>query len=244
MTRVRIDLAYDGTGFRGFARQADQRTVQGVLEDALSSYFATDVTLTVAGRTDAGVHALHQAVHFDVDTQVITDRLHRSLHNLCGSEIAIWSVQQVTDEFDARRSAVGRRYRYRLHDGRTMDPLMRFVTWHIGLPRLDDVKMHTGGQHLIGEHDFSSFCRRSGDQHLTRRIDVLTVTRDGDLLDVVVEGRAFCHQMVRSIVGSLVAVGRGKWKPDTVRDVLLARDRTKIGEVAPARGLTLIGVDY
>jgi tRNA pseudouridine38-40 synthase len=249
VVRLRIDLAYDGSGFRGFARQRDQRTVQGVLEDALSRLFQDTITTTGAGRTDAGVHATAQTVHCDVPSHARLagdlDRLRDAVAALCGPDIAVRRVRRVPATFDARFSATQRRYRYRIADGVAPDPLRRHDTWHAGPPPLDAAAMHAAGQHLVGEHDFSSFCRRSGDQHLVRRIDRIRVRRTAaDLVVVAVDGAAFCHQMVRSLAGCLVEVGRGRRSPDWIAHVLEARNRQAAGPVAPPHGLTLVGVRY
>jgi tRNA pseudouridine38-40 synthase len=248
--RLRIDLAYDGTGFRGFARQKDQHTVQGVLEGALTRLCGgAEIATTVAGRTDAGVHALGQVVHCDVPATVRMvgdlERARSALDALCGPEISIWSVQAVDDSFDARFSATQRRYRYRISDAVAADPLRRHDTWHLGPPELDADAMAVAGRHLVGEHDFSSFCRRSGDQHLVRRIDRLAVERgEHGLVLVEVDGKAFCHQMVRSLTGCLVAVGRAERPPSWAAEVLAARDRQAVGRVAPPHGLTLLGASF
>ena len=249
---MRVDLAYDGSGFHGFARQPDVRTVQGIVEAALARVLSAQVTTTVAGRTDAGVHATHQVVHADVpDDDRVEQRLNdpqslaHTLDRMCGPEIAIWSVRRVDNSFDARFSALRRRYCYRLCDAGVMNPLQRHHVWHVGLPELDVAAMEAGGVHLLGEHDFSSFCRRSGNQHLRRRIDLLTVQRSrAAVVELRVEGPAFCHQMVRSIVGCLLPVGRGSRHPDAVAEILAAKDRAAVGQVAPPHGLTLVGVDY
>jgi tRNA pseudouridine38-40 synthase len=248
--RLRIDFAYDGSGFHGFARQRGARTVQGDLEEALQRLAGVAVATTGAGRTDAGVHAVVQVVTCDVpmDSRLRVDDLEHVRHaldRLCGPEIAIWSVNMVPQDFDARFSARRRHYRYRLCDARAMNPLWRYDTWHVGPPLLDVQAMNAGGRHLVGEHDFSSFCRRAGDEHLVRHVERLdTCRRDGGLVLLEVAGTAFCHQMVRSIVGCLVAVGQGRHGPDAVRDIRDARDRQAVGTVAPAQGLTLTGVDY
>lgn len=247
--RLRIDLAYDGSGFHGFARQRQQRTVQGVLEDALSRLAGEAVHTACAGRTDRGVHASAQVVHCDVSGQSRLardlERARAAVDRMCGDEIAVWRVRRVPFTFHARFSATQRRYRYRVVDGAARSPLERHDSWHLGPPRLDAAAMDVGGRHLVGEHDFSSFCRRAGDQHLIRRIDRLSVRRRrADLVTVEVDGRAFCHQMVRSIVGCLVAVGRGDRSADWVQRVLDARDRQAVGRVAPPHGLTLVGVGY
>ena len=249
--RVRVDLAYDGGGFRGWARQRDTavRTVQAVVDDALATLAQAPVDTTVAGRTDAGVHADRQVVHCDVPAgcRLVADleRAREALDALCGPEITVWRVRRVPRAFDARFSARQRRYRYRICDAVALHPLERHRTWHAGLPRLDTQAMRAGGHHLVGEHDFSSFCRRAGDQHLVRRIDELAVRRrSAGLVTVDVAGKAFCHQMVRSIVGALVRVGRARRDPHWVAEVLAARDRQAVGDIAPPHGLTLSGVVY
>ncbi|HUH08281.1 MAG TPA: tRNA pseudouridine(38-40) synthase TruA [Egibacteraceae bacterium] len=247
--RVRIDLAYDGSSFHGFARQPSQRTVQGVLEESLARLAGAPVEITGAGRTDAGVHAAFQTVHGDVPahSRLVRDMAaaRRALDKLCGPEITIWRVRAVPSSFDARFSATQRRYRYRLCDAEAISPLWRHDTWHVGPPGIDEAAMQAGGGHLLGEHDFSSFCRRRDEEHLTRRIDRLDVVRQpAGLLVVRVDGKAFCHQMVRSVVGCLLAVGRGKRPPSWVGEVLAARDRQAVGQVAPPHGLTLTGVSY
>jgi tRNA pseudouridine38-40 synthase len=250
LVRVRIDLAYDGCGFAGFARQPGLRTVQGVLEDALSRLVASPVETTAAGRTDRGVHATAQTVHCNVpaDARFLgnLDRARDALDALCGPEIAVWRVRRVPSTFDARFSATQRRYRYRLCDTGAMNPLWRHDTWHVGPPGLHVGAMEAGGQYLLGEHDFSSFCRRRDlEQTLVRRIDMLTVRRErAGLVVVAVAGKAFCHQMVRSVTGCLLALGRGKHPPEWVQDVLMARDRQVVGQIAPPHGLTLVGVSY
>ena len=249
MIRLRIDLAYDGGRFKGFARQPDQRTVQGVLEESLATLYRVPVPTTGAGRTDAGVHASGQVMHCDVpsDARHTNDlaRLRQALDHLCGDDIAIWRVRRVPSTFDARFSAKQRRYRYRLCDAVAMDPAWRYRTWHVGAPTLDIEGMEEGGQHLLGEHVFASFCRKREGDALIRRIDRVAVRRGvGGLVVVGVDGAAFCHQMVRSIVGTLVEVGAGRRDPSWVAEALAAKDRAAAGPVAPPHGLTLTAVRY
>lgn len=251
-TRLRVDLAYDGSRFRGFAAQPGLRTVEGVLAEAIRALAGAPVALTVAGRTDKGVHAASQTVHVDVpaDSRIgrAPEAARAALDGMCGPEIAIWQVRRVPATFDARFSASQRRYRYHLCDAPAMDPRWRHDTWHVGPPRLDAEAMDRGGSHLLGEHDFTSFCRQptpDAPQHLVRRIDRLAVRRRArGHVEVAVEGPAFCHQMVRSVVGCLLRVGRGQREHAWVRDVVAARDRQEIGQVAPPRGLVLVGVSY
>jgi len=221
--------------------------VQGLLEGALARLAGEPIVTTVAGRTDAGVHAVGQVVSCDVPLEAFADpgRVRQALDRLCGPEVTVWAVKIVDAAFDARFSALQRRYVYRLCDAQAMPPLWRHDTWHAGAPPLDVEAMNQGALALMGEHDFSSFCRRAGDEHLVRRIDRLDVHRaQPDLVLVEVDGPAFCHQMVRSIVGCLRVVGTGRRPPASIAQALAARDRAAAGPLAPPHGLTLLAVDY
>jgi tRNA pseudouridine38-40 synthase len=236
--------------------------VQGVLEDALSRLIGVApeaVATTVAGRTDAGVHAEAQVVHVDVPVGwprlADLDGVARALGGLVGPAVAVRRVRRVPASFDARRSATGRRYRYRLFDGPVLPPLWRHDTWQVLRGPLDVAAMHRAGQVLVGEHDYASFCRRRTvrladgrevEAPTTRRIDRLSVrrSRPAALVLLRVDGAAFCHQMVRSLTGTLVEVGLGRRPVGWVAHVLAARDRTAAGRVAPPHGLSLVGVRY
>jgi len=255
VTRVRIDLAYDGSPFSGFARQRDRTTVQGALEGALSRVLGHEVATTCAGRTDAGVHALAQVVHLDVDADVARaarwlrlvgrdpEAVRRRLDRLVGDAITIWAVRVAGDDFDARFSATERRYRYRLVEAPATDPRLRGLRWAVG-EDLHVPSMRAAARNLLGEHDFASLCRRAPGKHSIRRLDAVTVTRTDGEVHVCLRGPAFCHQQVRSIVGCLVEVGAGRRDPDWLGEVLAARDRSAAARVAPAHGLTLEGVSY
>lgn len=247
-----MDLAYDGAPFAGFARQPDQVTVQGELERVLSRMLGQPVDLTVAGRTDRGVHARAQVVHLDVDPQVA--RTARALEDLAalrdrldhqaGPAITLWTVRRVGPGFDARFSATARRYRYRLVDAPAADPIRRHDRWHVPGP-LSVPAMRAAATELLGEHDLAAFCRRVPGRTTVRRLDRLALSRpDPARVDVVLEGPAFCHQQVRSIVGCLVEVGRGRKEPGWLGEVLRARDRQAAARVAPPHGLTLEAVRY
>jgi tRNA pseudouridine38-40 synthase len=253
VVRVRIDLAYDGAGFHGFARQPgdDITTVQGTLEGALRRLTGQDASTTGAGRTDRGVHALAQVVHVDLDPTVDRaarfladlDRTRERVDAMVGPAITIGRVTEVDDGFDARFSAVERAYRYRLSDAPRPDPRLRGLRWHVPAP-LDVAAMALGAFHLEGEHDFAALCRRAEGRHTVRRIDQLAVVRAGDEVHVTVRGPAFCHQQVRSLTGLLVQVGRGRAAPGRVAEVLASRDRAAAPAVAPPHGLTLERVRY
>lgn len=223
--------------------------MQGRLEGALAALCGEPVTTVGAGRTDAGVHAEHQVAHADVPAQWRLlddlDRARAALDARCGPAITVRRVRRVPGSFDARFSATRRSYRYRLSDAPAADPLWRHMVWHVGGPPLDTEAMEAGGRHLLGEHDFASFCRRRDGQHLVRRIDRLRVRRrPRGQVEVDVHGPAFCHQMVRSVVGCLVSVGRRRHEPDWVAAVRDARDRAAVGSIAPPHGLTLTAVRY
>ena len=250
--RLRIDLAYDGSSFAGFARQPGQRTVQGVLEDALSRLMGQSIVTVGAGRTDRGVHAAAQVVHCDVvaGTPRVrallgdVDGLRGRLARLLAPEVAVWSVCVVTPDFDARFSATSRHYRYRLVDDDVTDPLRRHDRWVVG-EALALGAMRRAARALLGEHDFASFCRRAPGRTTVRRIDLLTLARPTPgRIDVRLVGPAFCHQQVRAIVGCLVEVGRSRRPEEWVAQVLAARDRAAAAALAPPQGLTLERVTY
>lgn len=250
--RLRIDLAYDGAQFCGYARQPERVTVQGTLEGALSRFFRLPVAVTCAGRTDRGVHALAQVVHANLpidlpqvprhldDLDVFARRLNQNV----GDAITIWQARLVTDRFNARFSATSRRYRYRISEQREIDPLLRHNRWVVG-ETLDLYAMRQAAKHLIGEHDFASLCRAVPGRTTVRRITSLTLSRVAERqVHVVVTGNAFCHQQVRSLVGCLVEIGRGREDPAWMAHVIAARDRSVAAAVAPPHGLTLETVTY
>jgi tRNA pseudouridine38-40 synthase len=250
--RLRVDLAYDGAPFAGYARQPDQVTVQGTLEQAAARILGQHVDTTCAGRTDRGVHALAQVVHFDVDPtvertarllpalEVLRDRLDR----LVGPAITLWQVRVAPADFSARFSAQRRTYRYRVADVPALAPLARHDCWHLR-DALAVAPMRAAARHLVGEHDFAAFCKRAPGRTTVRRVDRLTIRRDDDgLLQFRISGNAFCHNQVRSLVGSLVEVGRGRHEPDWLAEVLASGDRQRAGRVAPPQGLVLEAVGY
>lgn len=237
---LRIDLAYDGTDFRGWARQPDQPSVQGTLEAALGQLLGP-VETVVAGRTDAGVHARHQVVSLEADAE--PERLEASLRRMLPPTIAVHRATIEAEGFSARFDAVTRAYRYHLDLRPAADPFRARYAWHVSHP-LDIRAMDVAAAHLVGEHDFASFCRRAEGRSTVREVIAATwsPTDEGARFDVV--GSAFCHQQVRSFVAYLVEVGRGRVPPESTRDVLTAADRSAARGAAPAHGLTLWEVTY
>lgn len=243
MSVYRIDLAYDGTGFRGYARQEGQRTVQGELDSALSTYLKATVDTAVAGRTDAGVHARHQVVSFLYEGEVDPDPLRRAVNGIVGPEVSVMSVSRAADDFNARFSATWRRYRYRIDTRPFHDPSSRHFVWHVAR-ELDIAVMADTAVAFLGKNDFTSFCRSVEGKSNIRRVTDLTLEESDGLVDVWIQANAFCHQMVRSIVGYLFDVGRGFSDGSLVKEVIAAKNRSGVATVAPAHGLTLWEVGY
>jgi tRNA pseudouridine38-40 synthase len=242
MPTYRLDVAYDGTGFHGYARQDNVRTVQGCFETALF-HRTGEIKTAVAGRTDAGVHAAGQVISFSVDDPLDVGELQRSLNRQLGPEIAVHAISEVPDDFHARFSATGRRYRYRIWNAPVHDPLSVRTTWHIPEP-LDVPAMERVAASLVGTHDFASFCRTATGRSTVRELREAAWSRAGDVVELSIAANAFCHKMVRSIVATSVEVGRGRLNPEAAAELLAERERTMGHGSAPSRGLTLISVEY
>lgn len=243
MTTYRIDFAYDGSGFHGYARQPLVRTVQGELEEALFK-LTGEVETAVAGRTDRGVHARAQVVSFTAAADLDTDRIVRSLNRQLAPEIAVATVTVAPTDFNARFSATSRAYTYLVLNRAVPDPFLAATSWHYKTA-LDLDLMNKGVAHLTGEHDFAAFCRRAGDRSTVRRLDTVVWTDRGNgLLAFDVAASSFCHQMVRSFVALSVEIGRGRLDADAVPLILASRDRQQAKGAAPAHGLTLVSVTY
>ncbi len=243
MPTYRLDLAYDGSGFRGYAAQVGQRTIQGELESALAKVLGPSLETAVAGRTDAGVHARAQVVSFQAESEIDAERLQRSLNGLVGPEIVVDRISEVDADFHARFSAVWRRYRYLLDPRPAPDPLLRHMVWHVGR-NLDIEAMREVAEGVEGEHDFSSFCRTVAGRSNVRRVEETELKQADGTIEFWIRANAFCHQMVRSIVGYMYDVGRGFSPSGQVKPVIEARDRSAVATVAPPHGLTLWEVGF
>jgi tRNA pseudouridine38-40 synthase len=245
MPRYRLTLEYDGTPFVGWQRQANGLAVQEVVETALEALTGAPVTIRGAGRTDAGVHATAQVAHADLDRVWRPDTLRDALNaHMRPHAVAVIEAAAVPAHFDARFSAVRRRYLYRILNRRMPLTLEEDRVWLVKRP-LDAAAMHAAAQALVGRHDFSTFrdaeCQADSP---VRTLDRLDVVHAGAEIHVQAAARSFLHRQVRSMVGSLAHVGAGKWSAADLRDALDARDRARCGMVAPAAGLYLVGVDY
>lgn len=243
--RCRLLVAYDGTDFHGFAAQRDQRTVAGVLKDALTRVLRAEVELACAGRTDAGVHAWGQVVSFEVAPDIDLDRLRTSLNGMLGPEVVVRRAELADPGFDARHSARWRSYQYTVVNRPEPDPFRSRYAWHVPAP-LDLRALRLGADPFVGEHDFASFARKGPAGSTTVRRVTNSAWRDlGDgVLRYDIRASAFCWQMVRSIVGTLVEVGTGKKRPGDILAIMRAGDRAAAGAVAPPHGLCLWEVGY
>jgi tRNA pseudouridine38-40 synthase len=245
--RVRMTVAYDGSGFRGFAVNEGVPTVGGALTAAIGQVLRHPVTLRAAGRTDAGVHACGQVVSFDAEPGADLARLQRHLNSMLGPSIVVRSARAAPPAFDARRSALARRYRYTVLNRPVPDPFLAATTWHVDQP-LDLAALRLSCDPIIGEHDFSAFCRaprRDPGASLVRMVnDARWLDLGEGVLRFDIEATSFCQQMVRALVGTMVPMGLGRRRAGEMAAILRSRHRAGAGRVAPARGLCLWEVVY
>ncbi len=254
-TRLRIDFGYDGTDFFGWSKQPELRTIQGAFLEALNLIFGEsdiDFSLRVAGRTDAGVHALNQVAHFDLTESQLArlgretiDDIAYKLNRLLADDIRVSKVGVAPAGFDARFSAINRRYRYRLADNLAFkNPLETRFTLDVA-GQLDIDAMNEAGAHLLGLHDFASFCKPREGSTTIRELQEITVSRvAGQVVEVEIQADAFCHNMVRSIVGALIAVGQGRATPAKIKQLLEQTNREGSYKVVSPHGLSLLAIGY
>ncbi|MGI8931457.1 MAG: tRNA pseudouridine(38-40) synthase TruA [Sphingomicrobium sp.] len=245
MTRWRLTVEYDGGPFVGWQRQAYGDSVQGTLERAIEQMTGEQVTIHGAGRTDAGVHALAMEAHVDIAKSLTEHRLREGINALVRpAPVSVIAVAQVADDWHARFTCTGRRYLYRILNRRAPPALKRGKVWHIGNP-LDLDAMTAGAAKLIGTHDFTTFrsahCQ-SADP--VKTLDELTIERIGEEVHIRAAARSFLHHQVRSMVGCLALVGRGRWSPEDISLSLEAKDRAALGLNAPPEGLYFVEASY
>lgn len=245
MTRWKITLEYDGAGFVGWQRQENGLSVQQVLEEAVERFAQERVTLSGAGRTDSGVHALAQVAHFDLAKDTDASTVRDALNYHCKPHpVAVLEAEPEADDFHARFSATSRHYLYRILNRRAPPVLERGRVWHVPVT-LDAAAMHEAAGVLVGHHDFSSFraaeCQADSP---VKTLDALAVSRAGDEVHLTASARSFLHNQVRILAGTLKLVGEGKWSDHDVRRALEARERAAAGPTAPAAGLYLTRVEY
>ena len=245
MPRYRLVLEYEGTGYAGWQRQNNSPSIQQALEDAFRSFCQEDVSLVGAGRTDAGVHALAQVAHVDLGRDWPEETVRNAVNqHLRPQPIAVLEAHKAGERFHARFDAVERLYRYRIVSRRAPLALDLNRAWHVPRP-LDADAMNEAAQVLVGRHDFTTFrdaqCQAASP---VKTLDELSVTGAADEISVTARARSFLHRQVRSMVGSLVHVGEGKWTVDDLHDALERRERRACGVIAPACGLYLVSVDH
>ncbi len=245
MTRYKLTLEYDGRGFVGWQRQDNGPSVQAALEAAVKRFCGEAVTAHAAGRTDAGVHALAQVAHIDLDKETGADTLRDALNfHVKPAAVAVLAAEAVADDFHARFSATERAYRYRIVNRRAPLALDRGRAWFVPVP-LDAAAMGEAARALLGKHDFTSF--RAGEcqaKSPVKTLDALEVSRDGDEIRIEARALSFLHHQVRNMAGTLKLVGEGKWDRTDMERALAARDREAAGPTAPADGLYLVAVRY
>jgi tRNA pseudouridine38-40 synthase len=245
MPRYRLIIEYDGTPFAGWQRQADALSVQQIVEEAIARMSGEVVSIQAAGRTDSGVHALGQVVSFDLGKAWDPFKIREALNfHTKPHPVAIVAAEAVADDFEARFSAIGRHYEYRILNRRGRPALDDYRVWHCPVP-LDAGWMHEAAQLILGKHDFTTFraaeCQAKSPE---KTLDRLDVSREADMIIVRSSARSFLHSQVRSMVGSLKLVGEGKWTSRAFRAALDAKDRSRCGPLAPPDGLYLVRVDY
>ncbi|CBI75764.1 tRNA pseudouridine synthase A [Bartonella clarridgeiae 73] len=247
MARFKLTLEYDGSNYAGWQRQANLRTIQGSIEQAIFHFSGQKLTITTAGRTDAGVHATGQVAHIDFEknwnTHTVRDALNAHLQKQ-GEDISILNVQNVPDNFDARFCATKRHYLFKILNRRSPPVLNAKRVWWLPKP-LDADAMHKAAQRLVGQHDFTTFrsahCQAKSPIRTLERLDI---QRKGEEIFLYAQARSFLHHQIRSFAGSLMEVGIGRWTAEDLEAALHAKNRARCGVVAPPSGLYLIKVDY
>lgn len=242
--RVKLIVEYEGTNYAGWQVQKNGPSIQGELEAALFRATGEQRRIIGAGRTDAGVHALGQCAHFDTQTSIPAEKLAFVFNQQLPPDIRVQSAQQVSEEFHARKSAKGKHYRYAIYNGRHNCAIGRQTCAHCPIP-LDEAAMQAGAAYLVGEHDFNAFKAEGSNLVGTvRRVDSLQISRQGSMVYLDITGNGFLYNMVRIIAGTLMDVGKGKYPPEQVRQILESLERKNAGPTAVARGLTMMQVYY
>lgn len=244
MKRIKLTVAYDGTNYCGWQIQKNGITVEEVLNRTLSKFFHDDITVIGASRTDSGVHAKGNVAVFDAEVTMPPEKISYALNNLLPDDIRIQKSEEASPDFHPRYCDTRKTYEYRIYNAQFPDPMVRLYS-HFVYYHLDEEKMQRAADYLVGEHDFKSFCTIRGQSEETvRTIYSAGVTKEKDMITITVKGSGFLYNMVRIIAGTLMKVGMGVYPPEHVREILVARNRKAAGPTAPAKGLTLVQLEY
>ena len=244
MPRIALTCEYDGTDFVGYQIQDNGRSVQQVINEALSKLYKEDIKVTGCSRTDAGVHARGHVCSADVPFFIPEDKIPLAVNALLPGDVAVKAARYVADNFNARFDTLGKRYVYRIYSAPTRSPMNSRYAYYTSY-ELDVEKMQKAAKLFEGEHDFAAFCAAGGSQHTTvRRLNSVNVSTHGNIINIEVRGEAFLYNMVRIIAGTLYYVGIGKIEPGSVTDIIASGDRKKAGKTLPPEGLTLEEVYY
>lgn len=245
MKRVRIVVAYDGTNYCGWQIQPNGITIEEVLNKALCKLTGEEIRIIGASRTDSGVHALENVAVFDTESSIPAERIAYALNQRLPEDIVVVKSEEVPCDWHPRyQSKVTKTYEYRIYNDQTKNPLRRQYTAFVSFP-MDIEKMREAAAYLVGEHDFASFCNvRTNVESTVRTVDRIEIDREGREIVIRVTGNGFLYNMVRIIAGTLIRVGRGFYKPEKVKEILEAKERTEAGVTAPPQGLVLVRIDY
>lgn len=242
--RVRLTISYDGTNYCGWQIQNNGITVEEVINRELTDLLKEDIAIIGASRTDSGVHAVANIAVFDTNTKIPAEKISFALNQRLPDDIRIQKSEQVADDFHPRYCNSTKTYEYKILNRRFPDPLKRLYTHFVYMP-LDVDKMKKAAEYIVGEHDFASFCSAGSQVKTTvRTVYTLDVSKENDIISIRISGNGFLYNMVRIMVGTLMKVGLGIYTPEHVKEIIDSKDRYAAGPKAPARGLTLIGIEY
>ncbi len=244
MKRIKLIVAYDGTKYCGWQIQPNNVTVEGVINEKLSELLGEEITVIGASRTDSGVHALGNVAIFDTDTKIPGEKIALALNQRLPEDIRIQLSEEVSEDFHPRYADSEKTYEYKILNRRIPDPTKRYYTHFLYIP-LNVEKMKEVANHIVGEHDFASFCSAGSQVQTTvRTVYELNVEKADDVITIRIRGNGFLYNMVRIIAGTLIQVGSGVYPPEYVKEIIKTHDRNAAGPTAPAKGLTLVKIEY
>ncbi|MBN2453602.1 MAG: tRNA pseudouridine(38-40) synthase TruA [Candidatus Omnitrophica bacterium] len=246
MRNIKLTIRYDGTNYAGWQFQKNAVSIQETLQKAIKKVTGRKASVIASGRTDAGVHALAQTANFRTPSKIPLKNLRMALNTILSDDIVIFGAEEVSLKFNAQKDAKSKVYRYTIYNRDFMDPLLRRYAAKCFF-KLDEALMRKGAKYLVGRHDFTSFRtkdKEDGSASAVRNVRRIKIARNGDIVRVEIEADGFLYNMVRNIIGTLIEVGRGKYPPQYVKEILVKKDKRSCGPTAPAKGLCLVNVRY